>query len=127
MAQNPDSVNIQIMSSQVPGPNQNVDPTFVGSTLIIDNMHFKSKNVTEVVSEQYNSICIYPNPATGFITINGLTENSNVSVFDISGRCILKKQRTSDNRIDIQNLSAGIYYVKIPVNGKNSFYKFIKQ
>jgi hypothetical protein len=75
-------------------------------------------------SYQSNSnIKVYPNPANGYVTISGLVDTVNYSVYNVLGAEIRTGSTTSDQKIDIQNLSKGTYFIKL--ENKNTI-KFIK-
>jgi hypothetical protein len=75
-------------------------------------------------SYQSNSnIKVYPNPANGYVTISGLVDTVNYSVYNVLGAQIRNGSTTSDQKIDIQNLSKGTYFIKL--ENKNTI-KFIK-
>jgi len=64
---------------------------------------------------------IYPNPATNVLNIQCkdiLPENTLFTVFNIAGKKVLieKAQSTEVNQINISNLSAGVYVLKIDSN-----------
>ncbi|KAA6302985.1 MAG: Protective antigen [Candidatus Ordinivivax streblomastigis] len=71
---------------------------------------------------------IYPNPAQGEIGITGneIRNGSIVQISDISGR-IIKTQRlnVSENRMDISNVPAGIYFVSLQGSNRESVKKLI--
>ena len=54
---------------------------------------------------------MYPNPTADFITIKAKTAISNVKIYSTLGRLV--KDVTAENRIDVSDLSAGYYIVKI--------------
>lgn len=59
-------------------------------------------------------IKIYPNPANEFITIQADTHlRLGVSVYDISGRVLIERRLSPNNRIDISALNGGIYILQI--------------
>ncbi|MFK8061215.1 MAG: chondroitinase-B domain-containing protein [Polaribacter sp.] len=69
-------------------------------------------------------ITIYPIPTNnGFLNIKSQQENlGKIEVFDIRGKSLLiKKVENVSTKIDIQNLSKGIYIIKI----KNTFSRFV--
>jgi hypothetical protein len=75
-------------------------------------------------SYQSNSnIKVYPNPANSYVTISGLVDTVNYSVYNVLGAEIRTGSTTSDQKIDIQNLSKGTYFIKL--ENKNTI-KFIK-
>ena len=67
----------------------------------------------------------YPNPATDYITIQSEEAITSASITDISGKTIYTFTNIDD--INIKNLAAGIYYLKVEgINGTHSS-KFIKE
>lgn len=63
---------------------------------------------------------VFPSPAKDFIYINGIAENSTVSIFNLSGE---KAIETQNNRINISTIPSGVYFVK----AGNLSRKFIKE
>ncbi len=69
-----------------------------------------------------------PNPAASFVMIEGLDSKyiSGISIFSIDGK-LMKTIQQSQLNIDIADLNAGIYIVKIETNnGQSGVAKFIK-
>ena len=67
-----------------------------------------------VSREQFSNIKIYPNPSTGFINISNLKETSRVRITNITGQVVKDVMvGVNDNRIDIQELSQGFYFVEL--------------
>lgn len=62
------------------------------------------------------NIKIYPNPSSDFIYLDGIF---NFELFNISGEQVLKGH---SNKLDINDLETGIYFIKID----NNFHKIIK-
>lgn len=68
------------------------------------------------------SIQLFPNPANDFVSIQG-AKNQYLKIYDIYGKTIYNKQLKSETeKIDIQNLSNGIYIINIG----NYSSKFVK-
>ena len=71
-------------------------------------------------------ITIYPNPASGLVNIEFHSSQSmeiNVKIYDQWGKLVYLDKKQSfagqySNRIDLGNLTAGIYFVRIAGNGK---------
>ena len=64
------------------------------------------------------NVLTYPNPTTANATleIKGLTEDANVIVTDVNGRVVIKDiyvANQSSITISTENLSAGVYYIKV--------------
>lgn len=83
---------------------------------ITDTWSIVSENggVLPVDREEFSDIKIYPNPSTGFINISNLKENSRVVISNITGQVVKDVVvGINDNRIDIQDLSQGFYFVEL--------------
>ena len=76
----------------------------------------------------FENISLVPNPTTGKLRIeNGELKIENVEVFDIYGRNQSNVSRVTRNEIiDISDLSAGIYFVKITTEAGEITRKIIK-
>ncbi len=74
-------------------------------------------NLTGKVS----NVLVYPNPAKDILNVNINTLNSNASIeiCNLMGQIVheVKEIRNTENKIDVSNLNAGIYILKL-VNGK---------
>ena len=70
-----------------------------------------------LVKEEKDIFGITPNPATNFITINlQPSEGSMVEIYDMLGVKVISElihQMTSRHLMNIENLSAGLYFIKI--------------
>ena len=79
--------------------------------------------VNEVVK---NSLKIYPNPAVSEITISGEElVNENIEIYNLLGQKVLEqKLMANENKINISQLSKGIYTVKLI--DSNVTVKFVK-
>ena len=71
---------------------------------------------------------VYPNPAKDYVTIkNEKTEKLSFQIFDISGKLILSGKSKSNEKIDIQTLEKGNYFLQIQNgNGQKENLKLIK-
>lgn len=78
--------------------------------------------VDNVSENNRNDFMIYPNPASEFIIIKDDSHKShNVVIYDLTGKIILKKHTCPENnRIDISNITNGIYVISID-NVKSRF------
>lgn len=72
-----------------------------------------------------NNISVTPNPARDFIVFSNLTEPSLFQIYDLTGKKLIdKKLSTTDNKIDISQLSQGLYII----NYNNQLVsKFVKE
>jgi hypothetical protein len=58
-----------------------------------------------------SDVNIYPNPNNGQFIINGI-EDASVDVYSITGK-IITKQLSTNGFINIENISNGVYFIKI--------------
>lgn len=66
---------------------------------------------------------LFPNPTENMLNIQSKTPLENVKIYSPQG--VLVNEYTS-NTIDVSQLSAGIYFVEVTVDGENALKKFIK-
>ncbi len=74
-----------------------------------------------------NSIHVFPNPASDHIYLQ--TDNNNsgdLEILSLSGITVKKAKLSTNQKIDISELSPGIYILKIEQEGKQTFKKLIK-
>lgn len=97
----------------------------------------KSSSVETKNNEDLNSsnIVLYPNPNNGIFNLYDINFNHfnssilQVNVFDANGRKLFESNISKNDSysFDLQNLSTGIYIVKVFSNSKSQEIKFIKQ
>ncbi len=76
------------------------------------------------------TLTIYPNPAREQITLKFITENAEkpeVTIIDMTGKTVIRVEQEMDRSlstfetgIDISDLKAGIYFVKV-IQGKENY------
>jgi hypothetical protein len=95
----------------------NIDPTASYSidcnTLGVDYIELNQKT------------SIYPNPVKRQIYINTDEVMTSIDITDVFGNTI-KPSLTSNNSIDVSNLSTGVYFLKVYTNKGIACKKFIK-
>ncbi|NIF05001.1 T9SS type A sorting domain-containing protein [Chryseobacterium sp. Tr-659] len=80
---------------------------------------------TQEAALEDNKILVYPNPATDFITIQSKSAVTKADIFDKTGRKI--NTEMNNNKINIGNLTPGIYMISIETKGNKFSEKFIKK
>ncbi len=89
-------------------------------------------NLIEPVSSEFTSeslLNIFPNPASDiiYITLDGSSNLSHqISIMDVSGNMILNQEYNNQNKINIESLIPGLYYLQINNNEELIVKKFIK-
>ena len=73
---------------------------------------------------------MFPNPSTDIVNIqlaNGTTE-AQASIYDYQGRQISTKKVTSNEpQLNVNNLAAGVYLVRVVLNNKVGVQRFVKE
>jgi hypothetical protein len=90
--------------------------------------------VVRLSSTWNNVVSVYPNPAKNIIVISGHTVNGRltVQIFDAAGKLVLKESwqlpvGNYSKTIRIENLEAGIYWLKIIGTQSDHWLKIIKE
>jgi endonuclease I len=80
----------------------------------------------ELVSDS-DEIVIYPNPSDGNFNIgfNNSDVPYSVEIISFSGQKVFEKQYAASSEVSVQNLSPGIYVIKITKGEKTTFKKVI--
>ena len=80
-------------------------------------------------SAKISGLFVYPNPSNGEFTVelnNGI--NKTIQVTDVAGRVVLTTTSLNDKvNVNINNLTNGIYFVKIVSNNVTEVIKVVKQ
>lgn len=95
----------------------------INETLIINEGSTLSTNGTSVTD-----LILYPNPTKSVLNLNTLDNLSDAvySVFDMNGRRVLNSRLNSET-IDVSELSAGNYILRLMSGNEIKSQKFIKQ
>ncbi len=79
-----------------------------------ETYHYSPKFSTKIENAAFFSISIFPNPATDYFAIHGLEKETTISVFDISGKIIVRAKNVLPNeKISVTGWNKGVYFVKI--------------
>jgi hypothetical protein len=93
---------------------------FVDNILVDVNLSSSSFDTT--------SFKAYPNPVTNILNLSYSSEISSVEVFNMLGQKVLVKElNVAQGQIDMSNLNAGNYIVKVTADGLTKTIKVIKQ
>ncbi len=95
-----------------------------------ENKIYPRDEATDIITTGYNSltentsnVSIYPNPATSNVTIKGV--NGTVELYSISGKKVYSNVVNGTLLVDVENLSNGVYFIKVTENNVISTYKLI--
>lgn len=86
---------------------------------IFDGTLFRivNNNVLDIASNETASIKIVPNPASNYIHIEGVKDESNLTIYNVSGQELIQKTIFKNNKLKI-DLPSGLYFVKVSSNNK---------
>jgi len=103
----------------VTGLGVNVDDFVISGTLSSENF-------------ELNNVFVYPNPSKGIFNISlGNLQPTEIEVYDLTGKKVYtKKEITISNfetKIDLSNVTQGIYFVKIKDNNQSTVKRIIKE
>jgi hypothetical protein len=110
-----DSMIFEIESSKWREYWTPADVNIEGSSLYIDYMFFKSQEAGLGIRASYPAgrILLYPNPNSGDLYITGLKGACTFELITITGAVIYHDRIPGDTRIDLKELPAGMYFVKL--------------
>jgi len=95
-----------------------------GGTATNTQVVFNTKTIGGVLginNAQLLQFSMYPNPSDNYVTLQlpSGTNKANVKIFDYLGKTLIQKNlNNTNNNLDISNLSAGIYFVRIQSDTK---------
>lgn len=108
-----------------------------GNNLFLDDIQFKNNTyVGEQEYEEALSVAVYPNPAQGQTQIEfPLAGDADVSLelTDVAGKTVLQrnfrdqKQGSFRHKLDLSDLPAGVYSLKVQADGAQHLQKLIVQ
>lgn len=82
--------------------------------------------VNEVIAPE--KMEVYPNPTTGIITLKGINESADYSIYNVVGK-LVKTGTTTNNQIDVGALAIGMYVLAVTEKTTGKIYRsrIIKQ
>ena len=69
-------------------------------------------------------VSLYPNPTSGKLFINGITNETTVDVFSVDGRQLMKRTINGNTTLDL-NYTSGLYLLKLTSEGKSVVKKIL--
>ena len=122
---NADSLLFSMESSDVGQFGMNTPAYFC-----LDNIRTKDSPVTGISANSVDlKISVFPNPAVDFIHVQHKEEfEGTIALIESTGKTIGRYDLSQHERIDVSNLSSGLYLLNIELSdGKNQTYSIIKE
>lgn len=102
-----------------------------GGTATNTQVVFNTKTIGGVLAvndARMLQFSMYPNPSDNYVNLQlpSGTNKANVKIFDYLGKTLIQKNlNNANNNLDVSNLSAGIYFVRIQSDNKVGTKKLI--
>ncbi len=79
--------------------------------------------------ELTDHLLVYPNPAEDVVNVTATTNVNNIEVFSLDGKMVMSDNFVGDTRvkIDVDDLAAGIYVLKVHADGQTHMCRIIKK
>ena len=117
---NCDSLLLIFVSTSISDPQQE-------TILLIDDISFEF-DYTSVRSNERVNMTLYPNPATDYMMLNleNQADSYDITLYDASGKQVKRMDGlTGDTRVAVNELSAGVYFLKVQQAGNTTVRKFV--
>jgi hypothetical protein len=93
-----------------PGP-QNIN--YYRLKIIYLDGSFKYSSVVKISLSASKGLEVFPNPASSSIIVSGIQDRTTIKLFSGNGKIVLEKKSNGQSiTIDIEKLSAGVYFVE---------------
>lgn len=79
---------------------------------------------TEIKKAEKAEIILYPNPSNNYITIRGISNSINYTIYDSLGEKVLSGETSNNQIIEVEKLTKGMYVLKLE---KRKALLFIKE
>ena len=120
-----DQVQMRFVASDSLRAGQNLNGGSLVEAAVDDVVIYETRNVS-VEEEFAQFIQVYPNPAVGNLHIDLSTEHATrleIEMYSMQGQLVKqfnfnRKAGFAKHQIDVSNLAAGLYQLKLSMNGK---------
>jgi hypothetical protein len=97
-------------------------PTF--TTVVLNSV--APDGYLSIENNELSNVTVYPNPATDVISVNGLTSNATLTLIDAQGKTISAKAvEAGVASMNIENVTAGVYFLHITSNNETSVQRVV--
>ena len=96
--------------------------------VVIDDFGLEGTVLSIDSTELQNNFLVYPNPSNGTFNLSwSLPGNADVTVYNYLGKQVLhnKNIKRTTHSVDLSNMSSGLYFIKVNIDGKQATKKVI--
>jgi uncharacterized repeat protein (TIGR02543 family) len=90
------------------------------------NIEITVSNTLSVNNPDFEHIQIFPNPFAGILNVAGVNPDVSYKIFTVDGKMI-KKGMITGSRIELEELSNGLYFLQLSLDEKMEIKKIIKK
>ena len=95
------------------------------STFVADQAECNTLTVEDVNQNVFN---MYPNPVMNTVFVNVNAQDSQISIYDITGKVVLTKSlNLGENTIDVSQMASGVYLARFAAEGNVQTKKLVVQ
>ena len=108
---------------------QYIGEKFKNVCLMVDDIRVNTELI-DGVEELTSTVNIYPNPVENELFLATDVSAEEISIYDIYGRQVLSQrvnESTSQQVVDVTDLNAGVYFVKLKTDEGDIVRRFIKK
>lgn len=106
------------------------DPTATPIATAVYDVYINAPDcplVSNTFEEENNKVKIFPNPTTGFVSIQSEYAVKNVQLYSIQGQDFGSINVPGNNELDLSNFPAGIYFLKIMMENEKIIWSKINR
>lgn len=96
-----------------------------GTSVDLGCYEFQTEYVGVIENKEFASLNLFPNPTTGYVTFESKEEIESIEIFSLTGQVV--KSFYNTKRIDISEMTPGIYMARVISGNKISTKRLIKQ
>ena len=103
------------------------EPGYGNTCQIPFTLSFGTTTSVDYLNDENNILTVYPNPFTDYVTIKNIPKDCSITVYDITGKMILREQSMDkQHRLTLSELNKGFYILKFHSTDSFSDLKNIK-
>ena len=89
---------------------------------------YRNDIITSTGEISGHSLLIYPKPASETITLKGMNGTTGrIEIIDVLGNIVWSQDNLEQNKINIQRLKSGVYFLRLENEQKITITKFVRQ